>query len=75
MTPPSLRYGAAAMTDLTASELDALVRKAHHAGDVEGVQSALVALAVSDPARAASLLDILQIDLDIDLGAAANRER
>ena len=62
------------MTDLTDDDLDALVRKAHRAGDVEGVQSALVALAVSDPARAAGLLDTLHINLDLDLGAAANRE-
>jgi hypothetical protein len=63
------------MIDLTADELEALVRKAQRAGDAEGVQSGLVALAVSNPARAATLLDTLKIHLDLDLGAAADRDR
>jgi hypothetical protein len=62
------------VTDLTAAELELLVRKAHRAGDAEGVQSALVALAVSNPARAASLLDTLHIRLDLDLGATADHD-
>jgi len=62
------------MADLGADELDVLVRKAHAVGDQEGVQSALVALAVVDPARAATLLDELKIRLDLDLGAKADGE-
>ena len=62
------------MAGLTADELEALVRKAHAVQDQEGVQSALVALAVVDPARAARLLDSLHISLDLDLGARAEKE-
>ena len=60
------------MSGLTADELETLVRKAHEVRDQEGVQSALVALAVVDPARAAHLLDMLKIGLD--LGAKAETE-
>lgn len=62
------------MTGLTADELETLVRKAHEVRDQEGVQSALVALAVMDPARAAYLLDTLKISLDLDLGAKAESD-
>ena len=63
------------MSDLTADDLDTLVRKAHEVGDAEGVQSALVALAVVDPARAADLLDALKISLDLALGSKADGGR
>lgn len=62
------------MSGMTSDELDALVRKAHSVGDQEGVQSALVALAVLDPDRAARLLDALDIGLDLDLGTRADNE-
>jgi hypothetical protein len=57
-----------------ADDLEAIVREAQLVGDQQGVQAALVALAVLDPARAARLLDELEIRLDLDLGAAAERE-
>jgi hypothetical protein len=57
---------AAAMThDLATIELEALVRRAVDVGDTEGVQSAVVALATSDPARAAELFDELHLNLDL----------
>lgn len=56
------------MGGMTAEELDGLVRKAHRVGDQEGVQSALVALAVVNPARAAHLLDELDVGLDLEIG-------
>jgi hypothetical protein len=62
------------MSGLSADELETLVRKAHAVRDQEGVQSALVALAVVDPARAAHLLDILKLSLDLDLGAKAETD-
>jgi hypothetical protein len=55
-----------------ADELETIVREAHSVGDQQGVQSALVALAVFDPARAANLLDELEISLDLELGARAD---
>jgi hypothetical protein len=60
------------MGGMTADDLDSLVRKAHGVGDQEGVQSALVALAVVDPVRAARLLDALDVGLDLDLGTLAD---
>jgi hypothetical protein len=57
-----------------ADELEVIVREAHIVGDQQGVQSALVALAVFDPARAANLLDELDISLDLDLGTRADAE-
>jgi hypothetical protein len=64
--------GVGAVSDLTADELESLVREAHQLGDAEGVQSALVALAMLDPARAAELLDALKLDLNLDLGITAD---
>jgi hypothetical protein len=55
--------------DVTADELESLVRAALNAGDAEGVQAALVALSVVDPVRASNLLDTLKITLDLDLGS------
>jgi hypothetical protein len=60
------------VTDARADELEALVREALSAGDPEGVQAALVGLAVIDPARAARLLDTLQISLDLEVGSRAD---
>jgi hypothetical protein len=57
-----------------ADELEAIVREAQLVGDQQGVQAALVALAVLDPARAARLLDELEIRLDLDLGTTAERD-
>jgi hypothetical protein len=57
-----------------ADELETIVREAQLVGDQQGVQAALVALAVLDPARAARLLDELEIRLELDLGAAAEHE-
>jgi hypothetical protein len=62
------------MSGLTADELEALVREAQVVGDQEGVQSALVAIAVLDPARAAQLMDVLNISLDLEVGVGADHE-
>lgn len=62
------------MGGMSADELDVLVHKAHSVGDQEGVQSAIVALAVVDPVRAARLLDELDVGLDLDLGTRADSD-
>jgi hypothetical protein len=54
--------------EANADELESLVRAAWAADDAEGVQAAIVGLAVVDPVRVARLLDELHITLDLDLG-------